>query len=98
VTVWRTKMKIKKNDRKITSNDWRITNQEKYLFGAIFQKREYKAISSDWDHDHCRFCWAEFNEDPCVGFTEGYYTESRDSWVCENCYNDFKSIFEFKLK
>lgn len=90
-------MKIK-DDKKVISTDWRITDQEIYLFGATFEKKEFKPKSKEWDHDHCEFCWAEFNEDSEMGFTEGYYTENRESWVCNKCYQDFKVLFDFKLK
>lgn len=89
-------IKIKK--KKVESSDWRITSQEKYLFEATFEKKIYQKKSVAWDHDHCRFCWDKFHEDPRVGLTEGYYTESGESWVCEKCFADFKDQFKFKLK
>lgn len=88
----------KKDAKESISTDWRITDQKEYLFGAFFEKKEFKAKSKEWDHDHCEFCWDEFNEDSKMGFTEGYYTENRESWVCYECFEDFKNLFEFKLK
>jgi len=91
-------MRQKKNDKKVISTDGRITNQDQYLFGAVFERKAYKAKSKEWEHDHCRFCWETFSEDPSIGKTEGYHTENRDSWVCEQCFNDFKDLLKFNLK
>jgi hypothetical protein len=91
-------MKRKEEDKKVISNDWRITTQEKYLFEAVFEKKIYQKKSVNWDHDHCDFCDKKFSEDPKIGMTDGYYTENRESWVCEQCFSEFKDIFKFKLK
>lgn len=91
-------MKQKDEQKKVVSSDWRITSQEKYLFEATFEKKMYQKISMEWDHDHCRFCWETFSEDPMVGLTEGYYTENGDSWVCGQCFTDFKDLFKFRLE
>jgi len=41
--------------------DWRYDNL-KHLRGATFRYAKYKAPTSDWDHDHCKGCWAKFAE------------------------------------
>lgn len=91
-------MKQKDEQKKVVSSDWRITSQEDYLLEALFEKKTYKIKSVEWDHDHCDFCWSKFSEDPKVGLIEGYYTENGDSWVCGQCFTDFKDLFKFKLK
>jgi hypothetical protein len=63
-----------------------------------------------WDHDHCEFCWATF-EDPArvtakssTGrrvVTEGYLVvgsgvESQ-KWICEECFEDFKDEFRWSV-
>jgi len=91
-------MQHKVEPKKIISNDWRITFQEDYLMSALFEKKKYQKKSIEWDHDHCEFCEEKFSEDPIVGMSVGYYTENRESWVCEQCFNDFKDLFMFGLK
>src|SRR5260370_41541155 len=69
--------------------DWRLQGQENYLKGATLLRKPYRALSPDWEHDHCEFCWARFldqtfspgyakalAEDPNI-FTEGYAVQGR---------------------
>src|SRR5260370_37542856 len=32
--------------------------------GFVFRWQPYRALSSDWNHDHCNGCWARFAEQP----------------------------------
>ena len=41
-------------------SDWRLTGQERYLSGAVWVRKRYRAPSERWEHDHCAFCWAKF--------------------------------------
>ena len=78
--------------------DWRITGQENYLDGAVLEFRSYSPPNSNWDHDHCAFCWSKFcdsNELGCL--REGYVTDDGKFWVCINCFNDFRDRFRFSL-
>jgi hypothetical protein len=69
--------------------DWRLRGQEDYLQSATLIRKQYKAWSDEWEHDHCEFCWAKFMdpnfspehkrfiaEDPDV-LTEGYAVHDR---------------------
>ncbi len=69
--------------------DWRLQGQENYLKGATLLRKPYRALSPDWEHDHCEFCWAKFMdplfsadhakaiaEDPDI-LTEGYAVQGR---------------------
>lgn len=79
--------------------DWRITGQEKYLKDAILELREYSPPSSEWEHDHCEFCWSKFcrsDEPECLH--EGYVTEDGRHWICTSCFHHFKDQFRFSLK
>jgi hypothetical protein len=79
--------------------DWRLQNQESYLAGLEWEKRDYFQYSDDWDHDHCEFCGvkmsvgAKLEESIGHGYTakKGYY------WVCEQCFSDFRKQFEWKI-
>jgi hypothetical protein len=83
----------------IDKNDWRLTGQEKYLKGVTLYWKKYSQYSESWDHDHCAFCWAEFAVDdyPDV-LHEGYSTKDDYYWICKNCFEDFKDMFDWKLE
>ena len=71
-------------------NDWRLTDQIKYLSGKEFKYGHFFAKGNN-DHSHCEFCWKKFYDgDPCYLDNDLYYT------VCEDCYNDFKEKFGWK--
>ncbi len=79
------------------SSDWRLTNQMKYLKGVNLVFKPYKMKSEKWDHDHCEFCSAKFMEPPHEALYEGYTTEDNYRWICKDCFNDFKDLFEWKV-
>lgn len=76
--------------------DWRLRGQEKYLKGATLSKQKYTAYREGWDHDHCAFCWAKFSERE-GDLAEGYATSDRYRWICEACFKDFKSTFQWDV-
>lgn len=59
-------------------------------------KRAYTRYAKDWDHDHCEFCMAKFSENP-ENLHEGYTTTDSYHWICEECYQDFKVVFQWTL-
>jgi hypothetical protein len=76
--------------------DWRLNGQELYLKHVDLHWGAYEPPSEEWDHDHCEFCWGEFATQG-GDFTEGYTTKDQYHWICEDCYKDFKSIFDWKI-
>jgi hypothetical protein len=65
------------------STDWRYDNIQ-HLHGATFRLAQYKAPSADWDHDHCKGCWATFADFDGTGILhEGYVTASPDEGAPE---------------
>ncbi len=82
----------------VDKNDWRLTNQEKYLKDVILRWKKYTKYREGWEHDHCEFCWAKFMEsdDPEV-LKEGYATEDKYRWICKQCFEDFKELFQWKV-
>jgi hypothetical protein len=34
--------------------------QERYLRALSFTWKAYQAYSGNWEHEHCKFCWAKF--------------------------------------
>lgn len=56
----------------------------------------YFPWSETWEHNHCEFCWATFSEFD-GDLHKGYTTEDKRTWICPECYKDFKEIFEWEL-
>lgn len=77
--------------------DWRNNGQENYLLGVSLSYRKYVAPSKTWLHDHCVFCWATISEDGKNDLHEGYTTSDLYYWICDDCYNDLKDIFGWKV-
>jgi hypothetical protein len=75
--------------------DWRLTNQENYLRGITLLYKKYKDRNSKVDHDHCEFCFEKFS-DSDSDLQEGYCSEDEYYWICPQCYNDFKELFQWK--
>jgi hypothetical protein len=87
-------------------DDWRLGfGQEKFLTGvALYRKKFAEELYGD-DHAHCEFCWAKFMQesrpahpqDTHVIVREGYTTADNRCWICDQCFNDFRSRFAWKL-
>ena len=82
----------------INKDDWRLTGQEKFLKGATLQFKTYLKYRENWDHDHCEFCQAKFmeKENPNT-LHKGYTTLDDYYWICPQCFDDFKVMFEWKV-
>ncbi|WP_195282745.1 hypothetical protein [Harryflintia acetispora] len=92
-------------------SDWRNRGQEEYLKGQTLIRKKFKSSlpknstlvddpQSYNDHEHCDFCFAKIVEDSDKDngeFSEGYCTLDGNTWICENCYNDFKNEFNWKV-
>lgn len=76
--------------------EWRLQGQEEYLNGVSLSLQNYKKYRDDWEHDHCEFCGARFSEQP-GDLNVGYATSDYYRWVCEDCFEDFKCRFEWKV-
>jgi hypothetical protein len=80
-------------------DDWRRQGQETYLKGATLRFKKYTSQRDGWDHDHCEFCGAKFMETSNDGiFTEGYATDNNYRWICEQCFDDFKTEYKWKVE
>ena len=75
---------------KVKSDDPRIMNQKKYMYGAHIERKRFEK-SGNWDHEHCAFCFLKI-----LPVDEAYCTSDGKHWMCEECYNDFKEDFHFK--
>lgn len=77
------------------------------IFGSVDDWEEIDP-PHPWDHDHCEFCGARFEEaarmaerqprDPSI-LTEGYVTADPevDEWICDRCFEDFKDEFKWSV-
>ena len=57
------------------------------------RKLKHKNIDFEiLDHRHCELCWDKFSyQNDCL--QKGYYEEKSQSWICEDCFNKFQSLF-----
>jgi transposase-like protein len=62
----------------------------------IYMLVDEKYLSKFSFNHHCEFCWEKFGEENGV-LHIGYCTCDRYRWICEQCYNDFKELFDWKL-
>ncbi len=69
-------------------NDWRYTNQERYLHDMVFTFKQYDIPYPA--HDHCEFCWIKFGAGGEI--QEGYTDETEYRWICPQCFEDFKDL------
>ncbi len=81
----------------IKKDDWRLTFQEKYLKGVELTWSKYTLYSENWDHDHCDFCWEKFSLHD-ADLHEGYTTSDQYYWVCKQCFDDFKVMFDWVVR
>lgn len=77
-------------------DDWRITNQDKYLKNVVLQRIPYASRNTVTDHDHCEFCMDKFSDNEGDLFV-GYCTLDCYYWICDECYKDFNGLFGWKL-
>lgn len=73
-------------------NDWRLRNQIDYLYEVELFLLNYQSKRSNWEHDHCEFCWEKFED----ANQKGYTTRDNYYWICTQCYNDFREMFKWK--
>jgi len=81
----------------VNLDDWRLTDQEKYLMGVTLSYRRWFSLSSTWEHDHCEFCNIKFSDKITGCLTTGYTTIDNYRWICPQCFTDFKDIFFWKV-
>lgn len=76
-------------------SDWRITNQKSYLESKKIKRSKFQRTERS-DHEHCEFCWEKFSEYDGT-LHEGFCTLDKYYWICEECFNDFRSEFKWEL-
>ena len=74
--------------------DWRNMGQMEYLFKKKFKYIKYS--NNIGDHEHCVFC-SEKISTMKEAQNEAYCTKNYKHFVCIQCFNDFKEIFEWEI-
>ena len=81
----------------MSSDDWRLMGQDRYLLGARLKWMTWKPSRLDWDHDHCAFCTDEISDAPIDEHTKhnAAWVTADDEyhWVCPSCFDEFRSRF-----
>ncbi len=86
----------------MSTDDWRLLGQEKYLLDARLKWMTWRPYRPGWDHDHCAFCMAKISDRPVDGDTEyeAAWVTSIDEyhWVCPVCFEDFRETFRWTVE
>jgi hypothetical protein len=85
---------MKRRQKLIEHNDWRLTNQENYLAQKQVIHTEWEPRQANWNHDHCAFCSKTI--DHSTG--KAYCTTDKYHWICDDCFTDFKDMFGWSVK
>ena len=77
----------------ILEKEWFILEFEEkvYLHNKSLLHSEF-VDNSPGAHDHCELCWARFSTRP-EDLQFGYFEKDSNSWICPDCYNNFKNLF-----
>jgi hypothetical protein len=79
----------------VKTDDWRLMGQEKYLLGKQLMHKQWRQSRENWAHDHCVFCTDTFSDDQKDKHI-GYCTLDEYYWICEDCFNDFSELFQWR--
>lgn len=78
----------------IEEDDWRLLNNVEYLKRKAINPTDGEEI---WIHaphlKKCVFCWEPVNDNPRQWW---YIPVDMSCCICEECYNDFKDMFEWR--
>lgn len=83
----------------IKCHDWRLNGQEKYLlYAEVIEVNPSEYISkyrtrSEF-HTHCEFCMNKVEENLQK---KHYCTTDYYRWICNECFEDFKEMFNFSI-
>ena len=88
------------DDQRIDRGNSRYDDYKVHVDSTLRSKNlqwsRYTQRATDWDHDHCEFCWRRFSE-PSAGYIDsvefGYTTPDRFNWICQECVNKYKERF-----
>ncbi len=83
----------------MSDSDWRLRGPMTYLVRLTLRRRRWTQTRQNWDHDHCEFCSAKFAESgDASALHEGWSTPDEYRWICDRCFNDFRTRFGWIVK
>ncbi len=89
--------------KKTNNDDWRLSGYNGHLDGKVFVFKKFFPSKKN-DHEHCEFCWKKISnlqnlEEDCVSGGYCYFNSKtgQTNWICQECFENFKSKFNFKV-
>ena len=83
----------------VDQNDPRLETDNSFLAQFHWKWKKWSQTRENWDHDHCEFCGAKFmNANGPNILHEGYATPDDYYWICSNCFNDFKQLYNWQME
>ncbi len=81
------------------AKEWYMREYEerKDLHNKRLVYKVYKGPFPGDDHEHCTLCWQKISAYP-EDHHSGYYEESSHSWICKNCFSQFKKLFGWEIE
>lgn len=73
---------------------WEYEHKE-YLHEAVLKQKSFVQTGPDDDHAHCEFCWDKFSM-KAEDLHTGYYHRDSSSWICRECFEKYKALFNWK--
>ena len=78
----------------IEKKDWRLLNDVEYLKNKAINPTDGEDITQYVKYlKKCIFCWEEVKDTP---YQCWFIPEDLSCCICEECYNDFKELFNWK--
>lgn len=78
----------------IEKDDWRLRDDVEYLKNKEINPTDGEEITQYSKHlKKCIFCWEEVWDTPHQWW---FIPEDLSCCICEECYNDFKELFNWK--
>ncbi len=74
------------------NNNWHLTNQMNYLYQKNLIKGTFKLIVKAGSMNIVLFVLKKM-----IIPTLAYSTEDRYHWICPECFDDFKTMFEWRI-
>jgi len=82
----------------VDEDDWRLVGQDEWFTGAVLHRAAWIETRHGWDHDHCTFCFKKIWDRAADDEADVGYTTADDyTWVCDDCFADFKDRFAWSV-
>ena len=75
--------------------DWWLLNDVWHLKEKCLNPTDGEELCQNAPHlKACIFCWCRVEQ---TDYSDWYISENIDCCICQNCYDDFKSIFHWRI-